>query len=150
MIDRIPIIIVSLLFVGCSTNVSRFQMPGTDLADVQNLYINIAEDEREADELLSLVRSNLQDRGYQVMVNSGSVTFDNGDYIFDYAPDWHWDTSWYLVDFRVAIYEPGENTLLAQAHSQQATLVRKSMDVIVERALASLFDDAPENTGEEP
>ena len=147
MTFRLPLVLVSLAFIGCSS-VARFQMPGTDLADVQRLYINLEEEERAAEELLSMIKSNLTERGYEVGMNDGSVTFGQGDYVFDYAPDWHWDIAWYLLDLRVAIYEPETNTLVAQAHSQQSSLARKSNEVIVERALVSLFDDAQETKGE--
>lgn len=149
MNTRIPIVLVSLVLAGCSTNVARFQMPGTDLADIHNLYINRSEEDKDAEELLLLIRSNLKGRGYQVWMNDESITFDEGDYVFDYAPDWHWDFSWYLVDLRVAIYEPVTNTLVAQSHSQQSSLVRKSNEEVVERALASLFNDPQEAEGEE-
>jgi hypothetical protein len=148
MIKRLSTVAAILLLAGCSTNVSRFQMPGTDLADVQRLYINVAEEERETEELLPLIRANLEGRGYEIVMSDQSVIFEQGDFKFDYAADWHWDMGWYLLDLRVAIYEPATNILLAQAHSQQSSLVRKSIDVVVERALASLFDDVLETKGD--
>jgi len=149
MIERLATVAAILLLASCSTNVSRFQMPGTDLADVQRLFVNVAEEEKEGEELLPLIRSNLEDRGYEVMMNDQSAVIEQGDFIFDYAADWHWDMSPYLLDLRVAIYEPETNVLLAQAHSHQSSLARKSVDVVVERAFASLFDgDVLETKGE--
>ncbi len=147
---RLPsLIFASLLIVGCSTNVSRYQMPGADLGSVQRLYVNVEDEERQAETILSSIQSDLRSRGFEVEYNDGNVAFGEGDYIFDYATDWHWDLTWYLLELRVGIYEPGSNTLVAQAHSQQTSLVRKSPEIVVERALASLFNDEPETDGDE-
>ncbi len=130
-----------LLMVGCVTNVSRFQMPGTDLADVRTLYVDLSEDARGADELRSLVDANLERRGFSVATLMTGTVFGEGDYVLDVAPDWHWDLSWYLLELRLAIYEPGNRILVAQAHSMQSSLKRKNTEVVVEQAMASLFDD---------
>ena len=55
--------------------------------------------------------------------------------------------SWYLLELRVAIYEATNNTLIAQAQSQQTSLARKSNLVVVQRTMASLFNDDPEIDG---
>lgn len=149
MVGRLGIVATIFLVAGCSTNISRFQMPGTDLVDVQRLYINVDVEERDREELLDLIRSNLEGRGYEVAMNDHSITLEEGDFVFDYAADWHWDMGWYLLELRVGMYEPETNILFAQAHSQQSSLVRKSIDVVVERALASLFDDPPITDGDE-
>jgi hypothetical protein len=140
---------IFLLVVGCSTNVSRFQMPGTDLSQVRTLYIRPIDDEREADELRSLIEANLSQRGFQIATSSESADSEEGRFIFDIATDWHWDLTWYLLELRVAIYDPKDNTLIAQAQSQQTSLVRQSAEVIVERAMDSLFDNNQEPNGEE-
>lgn len=132
---------VCLFAAGCSTNVSRFQMPGTDLSDVQMLYIVAPDDDRQAEQLRSRIESNLERRGYQFASEGDSVVYADGEYLFDYATDWHWDITWYLLELRVAIYDPADNTLIAQAQSQQTSLVRKSVEDVVDRAMASLFDD---------
>lgn len=134
---------ITLLVAGCSTNVSRFQMPGTDLSHVQTLYIRPF-DEREAVELRSLIEDNLRQRGFQIAANEEAIEETGGGFIFDIAPDWHWDLKWYLLELRVAIYNPKDNTLVAQAQSQQTSLARKSVEVIVDRAMASLFNDIEE------
>ena len=131
-----------LLTFGCSTNVSRFQMPSTDLSHVRVFYVVPPDDEREAAELRSLIESNLEQRGYRIAVKDTSTKLGEGEFIFDYAPDWHWDITWYLLELRVAIYDPADNTLIAQAQSQQTSLVRKSIEDIVDRVMASLFNDA--------
>ncbi|MGB5492628.1 MAG: hypothetical protein WBM76_17510 [Woeseiaceae bacterium] len=140
---------ICLLAVGCTTNVSRFQMPDTDLSKVRALYIRPLDDEREAVELRSLIETNLSRRGFQLAVNDQSLDSSEGDFIFDIAADWHWDLAWYLLELRVAIYDPNDSTLIAQAQSQQTSFARQSIEVIVERAMASLFDDNQEPSGEE-
>lgn len=137
------------LVTGCSTNVSRFQMPGTNLAQVQTLYVESPHDERNAAELRSLIESNLVERGYRVAAKEASTTFGEGEYVFDYAADWHWDITWYLLELRVAIYDPADNTLIAQAQSQQTSLVRMNMEVVVSRVIASLFNDPETSEGEQ-
>ncbi len=137
---------ITLLVAGCS-NVSRFQMPGTDLSHVQTLYIRPF-DEREAVKLRSLIEENLRQRGFEIAVNEETIEGAGGGFIFDIAPDWHWDLAWYLLELRVAIYDPKDNTLVAQAHSQQTSLARRSVEVIVARAMASLFNDNEEMEGE--
>ena len=139
--ERILILCLCLMAVGCTTNVSRFQMPDSDLGDIVALHLDPPGEERNAEELRSLVVSNLEKRGYRVETRDASVTLGDGDYIFDIAADWHWDITWYLLELRVAIYEPGNNILVAQAQSQQSSLARKRNEEVVERAMASLFND---------
>lgn len=138
-----------LLTVGCSTNVSRFQLPGTDLSQVQVLYVVPPDDARQAAELQSLLESNLEQRGYQVAAKDAATKFGEGDFIFDYATDWHWDITWYLLELRVAIYDSVDNTLIVQAQSKQTSLVRKSIEDVVDRVMASLFNDDQITEGEE-
>lgn len=142
---RFLIVCASLIAVGCTTNVSRFQMPDTDLSDIVTLHIDPVDDERNAAELRSLISEDLEGRGYHVATRDSSVVLGNGDFIFDIAADWHWDITWYLLELRVAIYEPENNILVAQAQSQQTSLARKSIEAVVERSMATLFDD-PEET----
>ena len=149
LLARSVVIGMFLLVVGCSTNVSRFQMPGTDLSQVRTLYIRPFDDEREAVELRSLIEANLRQRGFQIAANEETIALGEGGFVFDIATDWHWDLAWYLLELRVAIYDPEDNTLIVQAHSQQSSLVRKSAEVIVERAMASLFNSTEQLEGEE-
>jgi len=137
-----------LVTSGCSTNVSRFQMPDTDFAQVRMFYMASPDDEREAEKLQFLIESNLARRGYQVGAKDASTKLEEGDFVFDYAVDWHWDITWYLLELRVAIYDPADNTLIAQAQSRQTSLVRKSTEVVVDRVMASLFNDAQVTSGE--
>ena len=58
-LTRSVLIGIFLLVAGCSTNVSRFQMPGTDLSQVRTLYISQF-DERDAVELRSLIEEDLR------------------------------------------------------------------------------------------
>jgi hypothetical protein len=138
---------VSLLATGCSTNVSRFQMPGTDLDAIRTLYIDVADDERQASELRSLIVANLKQRGYAVATKDANANLQDGGYVFDIAADWHWDITWYLIELRVAIYEAKNNTLVAQAQSQQSSLARKSIEDVVNRALEKLFNDPMDSNG---
>lgn len=133
---------VCFLLAGCQTNVSRFQMPGVDLTEVKRLCVDSTGDERRSQELQALIVENLRNRDYVLIESCASAENESGDYLFSYAADWHWDVTHYLVELRVAIYEPQGQTLLAQAHSYQTSLVRKSMEVVVDRALAQLFNDA--------
>lgn len=145
---RAALLGLCLFAVGCTTNVSRFQMPGTDLADVRTLHVRIAPDERNAKDLQPALMANLKERGFELVMDGADAKYGEGHYIFDAAADWHWDITWYLIDFRVAIYEPQSETLIAQAQSQQSSLARKSVNVVVDRAMASLFDES-EPVGEE-
>lgn len=146
---RAKLFIVAACFftAGCSTNVSRFQMPGTDLSQITTLHVNPIQEERGAAELRALVDVDLKQRGYEVESRTDSTVLSEGDYVLDIAADWHWDLSWYLLELRVAIYEAANNTLVAQAQSQQTSLARKSNLVVVQRTLASLFNDEPETDG---
>ena len=140
------VLIASFALGACSTNVSRFQMPGTDLQAIQTMYLEPSDDEREGEELLPLIQTGLTERGYQVIVGELPEQFSSGEFIFDYEPDWDWDVSYYLLDLRVAIYEPSDNTLIAQAQSTQTSLARKPIDIVAGRALASLFNESPDDT----
>jgi len=145
---RVLIVSATMIAVGCTTNVSRFQMPDSDLNDIETLHIDPAGDERNAGELRSLISGNLQNRGYKVATRNKSDTLGDGDYVFEIAADWHWDITWYLLELRVAIYEPDDNILVAQAQSQQSSLARKSTEAVVERAMATLFNDTEITGGE--
>lgn len=136
-----------LLAGGCTTNVSRFQMPDADLDAIHTLYLEPADDERNASELRSLVVENLKERGYSVATRDVDAILPDGAFVLSIAADWHWDIAWYLLELRVAIYEANANMLVAQAHSQQSSLARKETTVIVDRALATLFNDPEESSG---
>ena len=144
---RLLAIAACLAAAGCSTNVSRFQMPGTDLGEIVTLHVNPIEEERGAAELRALIDVDLKQRGYQVQSRTDSTVLGDGDFVLDIAADWHWDITWYLLELRVAIYEAANNTLIAQAQSQQTSLARKSNLVVVQRTMASLFGDDPETDG---
>ncbi len=138
---------VNLLATGCTTNVSRFQIPDTDLDAIRTLYIDPADDERKASELRSMIVANLKQRGYTVATKYGHADLQEGDYVLDIAADWHWDIAWYLIELRIAIYEPRNNTLVAQAQSQQSSLARRSIEAVVDRAMATLFNDPTDSNG---
>ena len=123
-------------------------MPGTDIADVRVLYLEPVSDALNAAELRTLIESNLRQRGIRIEDQQSTVVLADGDFVFNVAADWHWDIAWYLLDLRVAIYDPKDNTLVAQAQSQQTSLVRRSNEIVVARAMASLFDDPNELDGE--
>ena len=133
---------------ACSTNVSRFQMPGTDLAGIQSFELRAPGTEPEDIEIHALIRSDLQRRGYQVREVGDGSGVNESEKHFVYTPDWHWDITPYLLELRVAIYQPGDETLIAQAQSLQSSLVRKSIEEVVERAMASLFNDPVEVDGD--
>ena len=139
-----------LLLTACASNVSRFQMPGTDLAAIDTLYMAGPGEEARDQELHRLLKGALEERGYTVVIDSQAMEFNVNDAIFEFSPDWHWDITWYLLELRVAIYEPLDKTLIAQAQSMQSTLVRKDAPIVVARAIASLFNDLPEEEGDTP
>ena len=122
-------------------------MPGTELAKIEGFYLVPPDDERDAEALWTLLASNLERRGYSV--SDSRIYTESGEekYVFEYATDWHWDVTWYLIDLRVAIYDPADNTLIAQAQSHQSSLARKGIDTIVERAMAALFNDPEHSNG---
>ena len=135
------IIVGALALSGCATNVSRFQMPGTSLADVETLYVNPATEGRGASTLHTLILADLRKRGLNVEAREEATVPASGEYLFDYKADWQWDVTWYLIELRVAIYDPTDDTLVAQAHSHQSSFARESIEEVVRRALAALFDD---------
>lgn len=140
-IRYISAVVCLVIFAGCQTNVSRFEMPGVDLSVIKRLCVDSTGDDRRSEELQILILQNLVSRGYQ-LVDTCAVGNDVGEEaLLSYAADWHWDMTHYLVELRVALYEPNDRTLIAQAHSYQTSLVRRSMQLIVDRALAQLFDD---------
>ncbi|MFK7887532.1 MAG: hypothetical protein AB8G16_11785 [Gammaproteobacteria bacterium] len=148
-LGRITALSLLLIASGCSTNVSRFQMPGADLADVKRVYLRPLIEERQASEIQSLVESHLTQRGYEIARDPATAESAPGTYAFDMTTDWYWDVTWYLLELRVAIYDPRDDTLVAQAQSMQTSLSRRSTEVIVERAMQSLFNDTQTLNGEE-
>ncbi len=124
-------------------------MPDADLSQIQAVQINISADERQADQLQGLVAMNLSARGISVVTGDEAAIYGEDDYVLRMASDWRWDITWYLLDLRVAIYELKNNTLVAQAHSRQTSLVRKDTEFVVERAMASLFNDPEKSTGDD-
>jgi len=148
LLPRVVLVGIVLFVSGCSTNVSRFQMPGTDLSQVKTLYVRPF-DEREAIELQTLIEGNLRRRGLKIAANEESIENTAGGFILDIAPDWHWDLTWYLLELRVAIYDPKDNTLIVQAQSQQTSLARETVEVVVDRTMASLFNSNEELEGDE-
>ena len=121
-------------------------MPGADLSDVATLHLKPSSDTRQAAELQSLITVELKSRGYDVVPEQPDTIFGEGDYIFSYAPDWHWDLDWYLLELRVAIYEPHAETLVAQSQAHFSSMVRKPPEEVVQTALARLFDDEDADT----
>ena len=136
------VVVVILCQAGCSTNVSRFQMPGSDFGVLKTLYLQTRDNKHDMKVVAALIREDLRSRGYEVPGESDAVlSVDEGSYVVDIAADWHWDITWYLLELRVAIYDPADNTLIAQAQSRQTSLARTSTDDVVARTLAALFNE---------
>ena len=141
LIFRAIPLIACLVVVGCSTNVSRFQMPGTDLTDLRVFHVRLPGDDPATLELHAYIRTELEERGYRVLSLDADTVYGETDARFEFKADWHWDITPYLLELRVAIYDPSDDTLIAQAQSLQSSLVRKSNEAVVHRAVAILFDD---------
>ncbi|NOX69975.1 MAG: hypothetical protein GXP15_12360 [Gammaproteobacteria bacterium] len=137
-----------LILFGCSTNVSRFQMPGTDLSHLRTFYVRPPADDAATLELYAFIKTDLEERGFRVVRINDNTVYGEAGARFDIKADWHWDLTPYLLELRVAIYDPADNTLIAQAQSLQSSLVRKRNETVVRRAIAILFDDPLPSTGE--
>lgn len=149
LIKRVAAITFCMMVAACSTNVSRYQMPGTNLAEVEKLYVRPIAEERDATEIKGLIEADLERRGFTLVAGDEPAAIAQGALIVDTSADWHWDITWYLLELRVAIYDPNGDTLVAQAQSQQTSLVRKSNEVVVQRTMASLFNDEAQTEGDE-
>ncbi len=75
------------------------------------------------------------------------VTISDAWHRFEFKADWHWDITRLLLELRVAIYDPADDTLIAHVQCLQTSLVRKSNEIVARWALAILFDDPVPCTG---
>lgn len=116
-------------------------MPGTDLAGIEAFYVRDPSSEDSETELHGLIVQELVDRGYKIQSLRAASEFEAGEATFQYKADWHWDITPYLLELRVGVYDPSDNTLIAQAQSLQTSLVRKDNETVVKQVIAELFDD---------
>jgi len=123
-------------------------MPGTDLSGFHAFYFSASSTDDADANLRSLIKLDLEARGFEIVEVTDLATSNEGYARFDYKPDWHWDITPYLLELRVAVYNPEDSTLIAQAQSMQTSLARRSTEVVVERAIASLFDDQDKTNSE--
>ena len=145
----LALVTLSAVSAGCaSTNVSRFQMPGTDLSALENVRVTRPAQGSPDFELHRHIVTELEKRGLAVVSGSDDVAGSRVDAVFNYKADWHWDITTYLLELRVALYAPDDGTLIAQAQSLQTSLVRKSNEEVVARAVAKLFDEPNVTNGE--
>lgn len=142
-------LLTCLAVAGCSTNVSRFQMPGTDLEAIEVLYVRAPQSTPEDIELFGMLRAEVRKYGYEFEIIDADTQYGDADARFEYKADWHWDITTYLLELRVAVYEPDDDTLIAQAHSLQTSLARKETAEVVGRAVATLFAGSPPGESKE-
>ena len=136
--NRFLIIVLIILLSACATvDVGSYITPGTTL-DVEDQYYIIFSG-RDEQSLHQLLKTEIELRGYDVTSGFEDRIPEGTDYLIRYGGQWQWDVTWYLLNMDVKIYKPEPQLMVASAHSQRTSLVRKPASSMVKEVLDQLF-----------
>jgi len=138
MIKKAGIVLLLLFLAGCaSMEVTGYRVPGQTLSQTGKYYIAYGENDDHG--LHSMIQREMEKRGLKTKVGFKSKMPRDTDYLVEYAAQWQWDITWYLLNFNVRISDPKTNLLIANGSSLRTSLVRKPPEVIVAETMEQVF-----------
>lgn len=145
---RLAALILMLLLIGiigCSVqNLEARLVPDSNLSPQASYYvIRHEQDTRSIDVTIAkqLKTMGLHNISSGPEINKPKDT----DIIVLYEDRWMWDITNYLIFLKIQFRDAESNLLLARGKSYRTSLVRKSVDEMVQETLVAIFNT---NTGE--
>lgn len=140
MIKRLAALWPCLLLAACATSdVGSYTVPGESLSTSGRYYVIFSENDDRA--LHEMLRTAMIARGLDASSGFADRVPADATYIVEYGSQWQWDLTWYLLHLSVRIYEPNERLLIASAHSERTSLVRRPAEEVVAETLHALFHE---------
>lgn len=143
MTKRLAGLCGSLFLAACATtDVGSYIVPGEALAPSGSYYIVFSENDERA--LHELLREGMIARELDASSGFADRVPADATYVVEYGSQWQWDVTWYLLHLSVRVYEPDERLLIASAHSERTSLVRRPAEEVVAETLNALFHENQE------
>ena len=140
MCKRLTVLCASLLLAACATtDVGSYIVPGETLEPSGSYYIIFSETDDRA--LHEMLRTAMIARGLDASTGFADRVPPDATYVVEYGSQWQWDLTWYLLHLSVRVYEPDERLLIAAAHSERTSLVRRPAGEVVAETLNELFQE---------
>ena len=131
---------------GCSKTLEGSIQDGANFSRVSSMHVYMRDRDPNA-EVLSILRAQLRERGYQVTVGLEREAPAGVDCMVEAQDKWHWDMTMYLLKFEVWFYEPGPGQLMASGKSRRTSILRQSPEFMVNEVLVQIFDTPASGTG---
>lgn len=142
-IYKVAAFILMLLLIGmtgCSIqNLDARLVPGSDLSTQASYYIiRHEQDTRSIDVTIAkqLKNMGLHNISSGTEINKPKDT----DIIVLYEDRWMWDITNYLLFLKIQFRDANSDLLLARGKSYRTSLVRKSVDEMVQETLVAIFN----------
>jgi len=142
-IYKVAAFILMLLLIGmtgCSIqNLEARLIPGSDLSPQASYYvIRHEQDTRSIDVTIAkqLASMGLHNISSGTAINKPKDT----DIIVLYEDRWMWDITNYLLFLKIRFRDADSDLLLARGKSYRTSLVRKSVDEMVQETLVAIFN----------
>lgn len=136
------ILLIALLSIttGCANRATATLTAGTDLGKVKNFYIVQTSEDKETH---SLIKANLEKRGFTTTTGPEMKSPYNSDAVVTYTDKWMWDITMYMLELTINFRNPTNNFPIAVGNSMHASLTRKSPEEMVDEVLTNIFNAKP-------
>ena len=140
---KVAAFILMLLLIGmtgCSVqNLEARLVPGSNLIPQESYYvIRHEQDTRSID---ATIVKQLETMGFRNISSGPEINRPNDtDIIILYEDRWMWDITNYLIFLKIQFRDANSNLLLARGKSYRTSLVRKSVDEMVQETLVAIFN----------
>lgn len=130
---------------GCLNKTSATLMPGSDLTKIKSFYIVQREDDNDKGSTHSLIKENLEKRGYSVVGTGLQNKLPyNSDAVIVYDDKWMWDITMYMLALTINIKDPSNGAPIATASSVHGSLTRKAPNEMVDEVLENILNAKPD------
>ena len=127
---------------ACTSDPSAYRVPGTDFdRDSVFFIVRNPEDERG---LAILIQEEMRGNSFIVSVGKEDERPADAGLVVRYGAQWHWDITWYLLEFQITVHQPEGDLLVASAHSYRTSLARKTPPNVVRDTIGQLLGEIDE------
>jgi hypothetical protein len=131
---------IMLYLTGCANQSTAKLMPGTDINKLKSFYLVQIPDDNKEENTHSLIKANLEKRGFKVSSGLQTQPPYNADAVVSYEDKWMWDITLYMMALDIKIKDPSTEAPLAVGHSLHGSLTRKSPTEMVDEVLTNIFN----------
>lgn len=128
---------VLLTASGCANHSSATLSPGADLSRLKTFYLIPGEQDKDNYEL---IKTNLEKRGYGVVVGPKIQPPYQADAVVTYVDKWMWDITMYMIELTITMRDPVNEFPLAVGNSMHTSLSRLSPEEMVDEVLTNMFN----------